>query len=54
MHVQTYLLYDIKGKLESLLLQHRHQVSQEYGQVFMSVPERNKNCHLGTQNRINK
>jgi len=29
--VCVYLLYDVKGKLESLLLQHWHQVSQEDG-----------------------
>lgn len=30
-HVCPYLLYDIKGKLESLFLQYWHQVSQEDG-----------------------
>lgn len=42
----TILLYDIKGKLQSLLLKHWHQMSQENGQVFMSVPEGNQDCHL--------
>lgn len=38
--MQAYLLNDIKAKLEPLFLQHWHEMSQEDGQMLMSVPER--------------
>ena len=44
--VCVYLLYNIEGKLQPLSLQHGDQVSEQDGEMFLSVPEGDEDGHL--------
>lgn len=44
--MQTYLLNDIKCKLQTLTLQHWNKMSKENWQMFKTIAEWNKNSHL--------